>query len=90
MKNYNFLLWGVAAYLVFRYLKRRKSGAVGVPVLPEALQPLQPIVPYVKPGSIYSPIVPQAQAEPVFQQTMAPEPTFNKVPPSKSFKPDQL
>jgi hypothetical protein len=90
MKNYNLLLWGAAAYFAFRYLKRRKSGAVGVDVLPEALQPLQPIIPYGKPGSVVNNIVPDVKAAPMPQQSrMAPQGSM-PVPPSQGFKPGQL
>jgi hypothetical protein len=90
MKNYNLLLWGAAAYFAYRYLKRRKSGAVGVDVLPEALQPLQPIIPYGKPGSVVNTIVPDVQAAPMPQQSrMAPQGSM-PVPPSQGFKPGQL
>ena len=90
MKNYNLLLWGAAAYFAFRYLKRRKSGAVGVDVLPEAMQPLMPSVPYGKPGSVVNNIVPDVQAAPMPQQNrMAPQGSM-PVPPSQGFKPGQL
>lgn len=90
MKNYNLLLWGVAAYFAFRYLKRRKSGAVGVDVLPEATQPLMPAVPYGKPGTVVNTVVPEATLAPAPQQSrMAPQGSV-PVPPSQGFKPGQL
>jgi hypothetical protein len=90
MKNYNLLLWGAAAYFAFRYLKRRKSGAVGVDVLPEALQPLTPVMPYGKPGTVVNVIVPEVtEARAPQQSRMAPEGSM-PIPPSQGFKPGML
>lgn len=89
MKNYNWLLWSVAAFMVVRYLKK-KSEEAETTSIPEALQPLQPIVPYGKPGSVVNNIVPEAQAAPIAPQSrMAPQGSM-PVPPSQGFKPGQL
>jgi hypothetical protein len=90
MKNYNLLLWGAAAYFAFRYLKRRKSGAVGVDVLPEAMQPLMPPVPYGKARHGCNTIVPERAGGTMPKQSrMAPQGSM-PVPPSQGFKPGQL
>jgi hypothetical protein len=89
MKNYNWLLWGAAAYLVVRYLKNRNGGAA-ITTAPQEFQPLQPIIPYGKPGSVVNNIVPDVQAAPMPQQNrMAPQGSM-PVPPSQGFKPGQL
>ena len=89
MKKYNWLLWGVAAFVVVRYLKK-KNGSAPATSIPQALQPLQPITPYGKPGSVVNNIVPEAQAAPIAPQSrMAPQGSM-PVPPSQGFKPGQL
>lgn len=89
MKKYNWLLWGVAAFVVVRYLKKKNQGAAATSI-PEALQPLAPSVPYGKPGTVVNNIVPEAQAAPIAPQSkMAPQGSI-PVPPSQGFKPGML
>jgi hypothetical protein len=86
MKNYNLILWGAAAYLVMRYLKK-KNGTSAITTVP---QELQPVINYGKPGSIVNNIVPDVQAAPIPRQSrMAPQGSM-PVPPSQGFKPGQL
>jgi len=86
MKNYNLILWGAAAYLVMRYLKK-KNGTSAITTVP---QELQPVINYGKPGSIVNNIVPDVQAASMPQQNrMAPQGSM-PVPPSQGFKPGQL
>ena len=96
MKNLNWLLWGAAAFVAWRYLKK-KNGAPAITTAPKALQPLQPVEPMqpivtYKPSEVVSPILPNVQAAPMPKQ-MQPQEQVKKivrVPPSESFKPGKL
>jgi hypothetical protein len=89
MKNYNWLLYGVAAFLVVRYLRNRNNSSATTSI-PEALQPLTPVVPYGKPGTVVNVIVPEVtEARAPQQSRMAPEGSI-PVPPSQGFKPGML
>jgi len=89
MKNLNWLLWGAAAFVAWRYLKKKNGGAA-ITTAPQELQPLMPGVPYGKPGTVVNTVVPEAQAAPMPQQSrMAPQGSV-PVPPSQGFKPGQL
>ena len=96
MKNLNWLLWGAAAFVAWRYLKK-KNGAPAITTAPEALQPLQPVEPMrpivtYKPSEVVSPTLPNVQAAPMPKQMQPQEPVKKivRVPPSESFKPDKL
>jgi hypothetical protein len=89
MKNYNWLLYGVAAFLVVRYLRNRNNAAATTSI-PEALQPLAPVVPYGKPGTVVNVIVPEVtEARAPQQSRMAPQGSM-PIPPSQGFKPGML
>lgn len=79
MKN-NWLLWGVAAFLVVRYLKKRNDEVVA----PSELGPF-------KPGSGATD-VPTAQMAPQERGYEEPSPVVMTppTPPSQGFKPGQL
>lgn len=82
MKNYNWLLWGAAAFLVVRYLKK-KNGGTSITTAPQELQPAG------MPNKVGTSVVgtvnmPYARAERTADIVGTP------TPPSQSFKPGEL
>lgn len=89
MKNLNWLLWGAAAFVAWRYLKK-KNGGSAITTAPQELQPYMPFVPYGKPGSEVNTVVPEAPLAPEPQQSKMPTQGSMPVPPSQGFKPGKL
>lgn len=85
MKNYNWLLWGAAAFLVVRYLKKKNGGAA-ITTAPQELQP-QPgtgIPNKVGTSVVETLNIPYERAERTADIVGTP------TPPSQSFKPGEL
>ena len=85
MKNYNWLLWGAAAFLVVRYLKKKNGGA-SITTAPQELQPQQSNgLPNKAGTSVVGTVnLPFARVERASDIVSTP------TPPSQGFKPGQL